>query len=131
MNEKSVTILLLDDEPIVTKRLKPTLDRKGYYVEAFVKSVDALNRFREHPFDLIITDLKMEGIDGMEFLKEVKKIRPETEAIVITGFATMETAKESFQHGIVDFLSKPFKLSEIQTAVEKAVAKIRKEQPED
>lgn len=124
----SIKILVLDDEPIVTKRLKPTLERKGHYVETFVKSIDALNRFREHPFDLIITDLKMEGIDGMEFLTEIKKMHPETEAIVITGFATMETAKESFQQGVLDFLAKPFKISEIQDAVTKAVAKIKKRQ---
>jgi len=129
MNERvSIKILVLDDEPIVTKRLKPTLERKGYYVETFMKSIDALNRFREHPFDLIITDLKMEGIDGLEFLNEVKKIRPETEAIVITGFATMETAKESFQQGVLDFLAKPFRLSEIQDAVSRAVEKIKKRQ---
>jgi DNA-binding NtrC family response regulator len=129
MNERaSIKILVLDDEPIVTKRLKPTLERKGYYVETFMKSIDALNRFREHPFDLIITDLKMEGIDGLEFLNEIKKMRPETEAIVITGFATMETAKESFQQGVLDFLAKPFRLSEIQDAVSRAAEKIKKRQ---
>lgn len=124
MNTK-ISILILDDEPIVTKRLKPSLEKKGFEVETFTKSIDALTRFREKNFDIVITDLKMEGIDGMEFLTEVKEIKPETEVIVITGFATMATAKESFQKGVLDFLAKPFKLSEIHAAVEKAVNKIK------
>ena len=63
----------------------------------------------------------MEGLSGMEFLEEVKKRWPQTEVIVITGFATMETAKESFKKGVFDFLAKPFKLGEIIDIVAKAV----------
>jgi DNA-binding NtrC family response regulator len=76
-------------------------------------------------YDIIITDLKMEGMDGMRFLQEAKKMAPQTEVIVITGFATMETAKESFQKGVFDFIAKPFNLSEIQRVVQRAEAKIR------
>lgn len=119
------SILILDDEPIVTKRLKPSLEKKGYEVEAFTESIDALNRIRERDFDIVITDLKMEGINGMEFLTEVKKKSPATEVIVITGFATMETAKESFQKGIFDFLAKPFKLGEIAEVIRNAEEKIK------
>ncbi len=124
MKEKNISILILDDEPIVTKRLKPALEKKGYHVETFTRSIDALTRFRNNPFDIVITDLKMEGIDGMEFLTEVKELKPETEVIVITGFATMDTARESFQKGVLDFLAKPFRLSEIYEAVEKAEKRI-------
>ncbi len=124
MDKEKISILILDDEPIVTKRLKPYLEKKGYIVEAFTRSIDALTRFRERPFDIVITDLKMEGIDGMEFLTEVKEMRPETEVIVITGFATMDSAKESFQKGVLDFLAKPFRLSEIYESVLKAEKKI-------
>ncbi len=124
MDNTQISILILDDEPIVTKRLKPSLQKKGYLVETFTKSIDAINRFKEKPFDIVITDLKMEGMDGMEFLTQVKEMRPETEVIVITGFATMDTAKESFQKGVLDFLAKPFKLSEIHEAVAKAEKKI-------
>ncbi|SDO56166.1 response regulator [Desulforhopalus singaporensis] len=123
-SSEKIKILVLDDEPIVTKRLKPILERKGYYVETFLKSIDALDRFRKHPFDLIITDLKMEGIDGMELLSEVKSMRPETEVIVITGFATMQTAKESFRKGVLDFIAKPFTFGELLAAIDKAVLHI-------
>lgn len=124
-NQEKTSILILDDEPIVSKRLKPSLEKKGYEVETFTNSTDALKRTRERSFDIVITDLKMEGLDGMQFLTEVKEKSPETEVIVITGFATMETAKESFQKGVFDFLAKPFKLGEISEIISRAERKKR------
>ena len=122
-------ILILDDEPIVCRRLQSALEKNGYAVETFFESDKALSRVGEKTFDIVITDLKMKGIDGMQFLIEVKANAPETEVIVITGFATMETAKESFRKGVFDFLAKPFKLGEIQDVIRKAEAKIRQNQP--
>ena len=124
-SEQKTKVLILDDEPIVLKRLKPALEKSGYDVEAFSRSLEASNRIMEKEFDIVITDLKMEGIDGMEFLTRVKDRSPVTEVIVITGFATMETAKESFKKGVFDFLAKPFKLGEIKDAVAKAESKIK------
>ncbi|OCC16152.1 response regulator receiver protein [Dissulfuribacter thermophilus] len=125
MSDKAISILILDDEPIVTKRLKPALEKKGYVVETFTDSNSALERIKEQRFDIVITDLKMEGVSGMEFLEEVKNQWPDTEVIVITGFATMETAKESFKKGVFDFLAKPFKLGEIIEIVGKAVEHLK------
>lgn len=119
------SVLILDDEPIVSKRLQPALEKKGYEVESFYRSADALQRIRERDFNIVITDLKMEGVDGMQFLTEVKERSPATEVIVITGFATMETAKESLRKGVFDFLAKPFKLGEIQDVIAKAEAAFR------
>jgi DNA-binding NtrC family response regulator len=126
MSENRKTqILILDDEPIVWKRLKPALEKAGYEVEAFTLSSKAMKRVQEKDFDIVVTDLKMEGIDGMQFLSEVKSRSPKTEVIVITGFATMETAKESFQKGVFDFVAKPFKRGELLEIVKKAEAKVR------
>lgn len=125
MESTPTSILILDDEPIVSKRLQPSLEKKGYAVEAFTRSEDALRRIKERRFDIVVTDLKMEGVDGMQFLTEVKEKYPKTEVIVITGFATMATAKESFSKGVFDFLAKPFKLGEIAEVIEKAEAKIK------
>lgn len=122
-NKAQTSILILDDEPIVSKRLKPSLEKKGYEVEAFTASIDAMQRVRERSFDIVITDLKMEGVDGMQFLTEVKSRSPETEVIVITGFATMDTVKESFRKGVFDFLAKPFKIGEITEVIARAEAK--------
>ncbi len=106
-------ILILDDEPIVCKRLRPAFQKAGYEVETFTDSASAMARIEEKQFDIIITDLKMKGTDGMHFLARIKEIAPETGVVVITGFATSETAKESFRKGAFDFVAKPFKLSDI------------------
>jgi len=124
-DEQKTKILILDDEPIVLKRLKPAMEKSGYEVEAFSRSLEASKRIMEQDFDIVITDLKMEGLDGMEFLTRVKNRSPATEVIVITGFATMETARESFKKGVFDFLAKPFKLGEIKEVVAKAESKIK------
>ncbi len=125
---EKTTILILDDEPIVCKRLKPYLEKCGYEVETFTDSSNAMKRVEEKDFDIVITDLKMEGIDGMTFLTRVKERSPSTQVIVITGFATMETAKQSYQKGVFDFIAKPFKLSEIHEVVKKAEKKLKQAQ---
>lgn len=125
MNSSKLKIMVLDDEPIVCKRLKPELEKQGYEVDAFTQSSEAMEQIKQVRYDIIITDLKMKGIDGMQLLSEAKLLSPKTEVIVITGFATMETAKESFHKGVFDFIAKPFKLSEIQEVVSRAEAKIR------
>ncbi len=117
-------IMVLDDETIVCKRLKPSLEKLGHDVDIFTESAAALERINDFEYDIIITDLKMKGADGMQLLTEAKKRSDRTEVIVITGFATMETAKESFHKGVFDFIAKPFKLSEIQEAVTKAGEKL-------
>jgi DNA-binding NtrC family response regulator len=125
MTENKLRVLVLDDEPIVCKRLQPALEKLGFAVDTFTQSVEAMHQVQQTAYDIVITDLKMKEIDGMRFLEEVKKQRPQTEVIVITGFATMETAKQSFQKGVFDFIAKPFKLSEIQDVVTRAATKIR------
>lgn len=122
---KKTSIFILDDEPIVCTRLKASLDRKGYEVQTCCDSIKALEIVKQTPFDIVITDLKMEGIDGMQFFTEVKKQHPDTQVIVITGFATLETAKDSFKKGVFDFLAKPFKLGEIFAVIERAENNIK------
>ena len=128
MTANKLKIMILDDEPIVCKRLKPALEKQGYDVDTFTDSTEAIEQIRHFDYDIIITDLKMKGVDGMQLLGEAKQRSPQTEVIVITGFATMETAKESFQQGVFDFIAKPFKLSEIQSVVSRAETKIREQQ---
>ncbi len=128
MTADKLKIMVLDDEPIVCRRLKPALEKQGYEVDTFTESTEAMEQIRHIDYDIIITDLKMKGIDGMQLLGEAKRRLPRTEVIVITGFATMETAKESFQQGVFDFIAKPFKLREIQSVVSRAEAKIREQQ---
>jgi len=112
-------ILILDDEPIVCKRLKPALAKLGYTIETFTDSTSALARLQETDFDVVITDLKMEGPDGMHILEAAQKSPRNTQVIIITGFATVDTAKESYRKGAVEFIAKPFKLGEIVASVQR------------
>lgn len=113
----ALRILVLDDEPIVCKRLKPAFQKIGYEVETFTDSAAALLRMTERTFDVVITDLKMEGVDGFQVLERARQIQPQARIVVITGFATLDTAKESFRKGAFDFVAKPFKLGDITECV--------------
>lgn len=118
-------ILILDDEPIVCKRLKPTFEKMGYEVETFTDSASALTRLGQATFNIVITDLKMEGADGMQVLLGAKASSADTHVIVITGFATLDTAKESYRKGAFDFVAKPFKLGDIVECVKRIEDKQR------
>jgi DNA-binding NtrC family response regulator len=118
-------VLILDDEPIVCKRLKPAFQKMGHTVETLTDSAQALVRLRETTFDLVVTDLKMEGADGIQILDAVKTSSAATQVIVITGFATLETAKESYRKGAFDFVAKPFKLRDILDCVKRIEDKRR------
>ncbi len=90
---------------------------------------DALKAVQAEIFDLVITDVKMPGVDGMEVLKTVKEVSPETVVIMITAFATTETAVEAMKLGAYDYITKPFKVDEIKLIIQKALEKrhLRKE----
>jgi len=120
--DRKVEIMVLDDEPIVGSRLKPSFEKAGYIVESFVDSREALKRLREKHFDVVVTDLKMANVDGMEIHRFAKERSPDTVVIIITGFATVETAREALQSGVYDFIAKPFKISQLRDVIEKAVA---------
>jgi DNA-binding NtrC family response regulator len=126
--DSPLRILILDDEPIVCKRLKPAFQKMGHEVETFTDSAAALARLHETTFDIVITDLKMEGADGMQVLTGAKESSAKTHVIVITGFATLETAKESYRKGAFDFVAKPFKLRDILDCVKRIEEQRRGEQ---
>ena len=106
-------ILVLDDEPIVGDRLKPALEKLGFEVEAFTNSQAAVQRIVEESFDVLVTDLKMQKPDGLEVMDFVKQQSPATKVVIITGFATADTARETMKGGAVDFIAKPFKIREL------------------
>jgi DNA-binding NtrC family response regulator len=106
-------ILVLDDEPIVGDRLKPALEKLGFEVEAFTESQAAVQRIVEKSFDVLVTDLKMQRPDGLEVMDFVRQHSPSTKVVIITGFATVDTAVETMKGGAVDFIAKPFKIREL------------------
>jgi len=110
MNATRKKVLLLDDEPIVCERLKPALEKLGFYVESYQDGQKVVDRVMEESFDVLVTDLKMQKPDGLEVMEFVRRHSPATKVIVITGFATVDTAVETLKGGAVDFIAKPFKI---------------------
>ena len=115
-------VLIVDDEEIVCERLGAEMTKLGLDVETFTDSTAALERITAQHFDLVITDLKMRGPTGIDVMNFVKQNCPTTKVIVITGFATVETAREALKGGAVDFLPKPFKISQLRDLVLSIVA---------
>ena len=123
---KVVEVLVLDDEIIVCERLQEYLERKGMSVEIFTESQKALDRLKEKTFDVIITDVKMQGPSGIDVLTKVKKESYKSEVIVITGYSSLETFRQAEYIGAFEFIAKPFQMSEIYNLVKKAAKKARK-----
>jgi DNA-binding NtrC family response regulator len=103
----------------VVARLKPSLEKEGYVVETFTDSRKAKDRIEENKFDVIVTDLKMANIDGLQLFRFAKQRWPDTEVILISGFTTMKIAQEALQEGIREVIAKPFKISHIKEVINK------------
>jgi CheY-like chemotaxis protein len=117
---EKLQVMILDDEPIVGKRLKPVLTKSGFEVEVFESPTEALARLTEKEFDIVVTDLRMEGVDGIHVLEHVMERCKNTRVILITGYATVEVAREALVKGAFDFIAKPFKPRDLTAVVNKA-----------
>ncbi len=120
MPNKPLKIMLVDDENIVGKRLKPALEKTGDLVETFQDGEQALARFNEMPFDIVVTDIRMEKMDGIEILEKVLARSSTTKVIIITGYATVEIAREALSKGAFDFIAKPFKPADLREIIKRA-----------
>lgn len=118
--DEKVRVMILDDEPIVGKRLEPALAKHGFEVEVFTDPTEALARFDEQDFDIVVTDLRMENVDGIEILEHVMTKSKNTRVILITGYATVEVAREALVKGAFDFIAKPFKPKDLRAVINKA-----------
>jgi DNA-binding NtrC family response regulator len=113
-------VLVVDDDRSLADNLVAFLSKLGYGAEAAYGGEEALEAFRKDAYDLVITDLMMPGVDGMELLKAMRTIAPKTIVLVITGHGSIESAVEAIRKGAFDFIPKPFKLSELEVIVERA-----------
>jgi DNA-binding NtrC family response regulator len=118
--DERLQVLVLDDEPIVGKRLQPALAKVGCDVEVFDEPKAALDRLAEKRFHIVVTDIRMEEIDGIEVLERVLALYPASKVIMITGYATVEVAREAMAKGAFDFIAKPFKPQELRDVIAKA-----------
>ena len=112
-------IMAIDDENIVGKMIKTVFEQDGYIVETFLNPKPALARLKEEKFDVVITDLKMREMDGMEVLQTIKKESPDTKVIMITAYASLDSAVEAFRRNANDFFAKPVKISDLKACVHK------------
>jgi DNA-binding NtrC family response regulator len=114
-------LAVLDDERRMTEILEMVLRREGYQVETFERSDAALAALEKQPFDLLITDLKMPGADGLEVLRHARRLDPELPVILMTAHATVSTAVAAMREGAFDYVEKPFDNDELKTLVRRAL----------
>lgn len=126
MSEK-LKIIVVDDEPLVGKRLKPALEKSGYEVEIYETGAGALKRIEEKNFDIVVTDVRMDEVDGMDILAGVTSKAPHAKVIIITGYATIELAREALAKGAFDFIAKPFKPDDLREIIQKAASALEQE----
>ncbi|MBW2525407.1 MAG: response regulator [Deltaproteobacteria bacterium] len=122
---KQLDVLIIDDEEIVCKRLKPSIERMGCHVETFMDPVAALARIDEKEFDVVVSDVRMEEVDGIQILEHVQAKSAHTKVIIITGYAMMALAREAMHKGAFDFVSKPFKPADIRKVIGEAAAALK------
>jgi len=113
VKEPKARILAVDDEAIVLDSFRKILVVAGYSIDTVEKGKEALGLIRKHDYDFVFTDLKMPEMDGLEVTKAVKHLRPDIDVIVITGYASIETAVETMKYGAMDYVQKPFTEDEL------------------
>ena len=114
-------ILVVDDEPNITEILEIAFQEDGMDVIKSGSGRDALNILREQDVDIVVSDIKMPDISGVELLSIAKEFSPDTVFIMITAFASTETAIEALQHGAFDYITKPFGMEELRAIVQRAL----------
>ena len=119
--EKKVNIMVVDDEEIVRDSLTSWLEEDGYHVEAVESGKRALERLPERAWDLMLVDLKMPGMDGIQLMDEVHKASPEMLVIIMTAYATVDTAVKAMKKGAYDYFVKPFNPDDISLTIRKIV----------
>jgi len=125
MQAPADSILVVEDEDIARRNLEHILKKEGYEVVATNSGTKALELLRQRDFDLVLTDLKMEKVDGMQVLAKSREILPYTEVIMITGYATVDSAVAAMKEGAYHYIAKPYKIDEIRQIVRQALMKRR------
>jgi DNA-binding response OmpR family regulator len=123
LDNPKARILAVDDEEIILNSFRKVLVLAGYSIDTVEKGSEALGLIRKNDYDFVFTDLKMPEMDGLEVTKAVKHLRPDIDVIVITGFASIETAVETVKFGAMDYVEKPFTEDELLAFVKTALIK--------
>jgi len=119
-----LNILIIDDDKRLLSALKSLADEENHQVITCENGLDGIQRCREQKFDLVITDLMLPGAGGLEVMREARRISPETLVVLITGYASLESAISAIREGAYDYVAKPFKLDEIRILLHNASERI-------
>lgn len=118
-----IRILLVDDEKEFVETLSERMTLRDYDVTTSFSGDDALEKIKQYNYDVVILDVAMPGVDGLDALVEIKKLKPLTEVIMLTGHGTVETAIEGMKRGAYDFLMKPCETEDLDDKIKKAHAR--------
>jgi len=125
MVQENTKILVVDDEKIAVRNLEHILKKEGYAVVGTESGSNALKLLETQQFDVVLTDLRMEKVDGIQILQRCRQLHPETEVIMITGYATLESAVDAMKKGAFHYIAKPFKLDVVRNVVREAVERVK------
>ncbi|MEW5995779.1 MAG: response regulator, partial [Candidatus Zixiibacteriota bacterium] len=132
MNEtvNKLKVLIVDDESIVLSLVRDALEDENYEILTAARSLEALKILKAEKIDLVVTDIRMPDMNGIDMVRKARSIQPDIGVIFMTGYANLNSAKDAIKQGALDYILKPFELDEIRRAVNKAAQKLQKEAAE-
>lgn len=127
MKAQKQKVLLVEDETIVRESLRDWLIEDGYDVECVESGEEALERVKQEEFGVIVLDLRLPGIDGLQVFEQAKELKPETKGVIITAYPAKETQDKARSLGLIDYLVKPFKIEDLEKLIGAALGEAAKE----
>jgi CheY-like chemotaxis protein len=115
--DKQIRVLVVDDEPEMCHLIEQALKREGYQIDVSSSGIEALQMVKSFNYHLLLTDLEMPVVDGLELTRKAKKQNPEIRVIIVTGNTTADIATRPLRHKIDGYIKKPFKISELRKVV--------------
>lgn len=119
---KTPSILIIDDEPLMRISMSDALEAEGYYIESAESGGNGLEALKSNLYDIVITDLKLPEVDGLQILKNCKNLLPRAKVLMITAYGSVETAVEAMKQGAYDYIKKPFSMDELILMIKRLVA---------
>ena len=126
METKKRKILIVEDEAVVRESVRDWLTDDGYDVECVETGEEALERIKEEEFGVVVLDLRLPGIDGLQVYEHVKELAPETKGVIITAYPSKETQEKARRLGLLDYLAKPFKVEDLEKTISGALGEVEK-----
>ncbi len=124
-NKQQIKILLVDDDEGVCHSFSRLLEKRGYSVETLQSAIDAIKSLKKSEYDILLTDLKMPEMDGIELLKEARKIDADLGVIIMTGYGEIASYLKAMDLGAVEYLNKPIKINDLEIIIRKLASEIK------